>query len=177
MKKHLLFALFLFAILPISGQTNSELIKENAMLKAELRQTKEQLATTNRLIVELTTRIKVAKTVLSELNSDSIAQKIPNPVATSTPSVSYSTITSNIESTAAVKAIQNQKQCKAITQAGTICKRMSAEGSDYCWQHQPKATTTSKSTGTSSSGKTIYTGSKGGKYYINSNGNKTYIKR
>ena len=29
-----------------------------------------------------------------------------------------------------------QKQCAAITRAGTRCKRPAMPGSDYCWQHQ-----------------------------------------
>lgn len=30
----------------------------------------------------------------------------------------------------------SRKQCAAITKDGTRCKRLAAEGSIYCWQHQ-----------------------------------------
>jgi endonuclease G len=75
-------------------------------------------------------------------------------------------------------------RCKAITKAGTQCKRNAQPGSDYCWQHQGQSTSsgssgtsTGTSTGTTSTGKTIYTGPRGGQYYINSSGKKTYIKK
>jgi colicin import membrane protein len=184
MKKHVLIALFLCALLPIFGQSNSDLTKENARLKTEIQQLKEQLAASNSQVVELTTRIKVAGNVLSESNTGGAIQAV-----TATNSVNYSTTTVNDEGAASAKAVQNKNQCKAITQAGTQCKRMASDGSDYCWQHQttanPTATTskatstsTAKSTSsTSSSSRTILTGPRGGQYYINSNGNKTYIKR
>lgn len=91
---------------------------------------------------------------------------------------------SSNSTTEKVKATGVKGQCKAITAAGTQCKRSASEGSDYCWQHQEysgsKATV--KSSGSSSgsstgSGRTIQTGPRGGKYYINKNGNKTYIKK
>ncbi len=31
----------------------------------------------------------------------------------------------------------DSRQCIAITQKGTRCKRKAMEGSNYCWQHQP----------------------------------------
>jgi len=71
---------------------------------------------------------------------------------------------------------KTKKQCVAITQKGTQCSRNAEDGSDYCWQHK-KSTTTTKSSTTSTTGRTIYTGPRGGKYYINSKGNKVYIKK
>lgn len=99
---------------------------------------------------------------------------------------------------APVESTISAGRCQAITQAGTQCKRNAQSGSKYCWQHQgyvgtnadaqqnvnnqtgttiSTSTPTTKSSGTTTSGRTIYTGPRGGKYYINSNGNKTYIKK
>lgn len=82
------------------------------------------------------------------------------------------------DSSEQVKILTTPKQCKAITKAGSQCKRNPKEGSDYCWQHQgnSKINPTEKSSSYSGN-KTIYTGPRGGQYYINSKGNKTYIKR
>lgn len=81
-------------------------------------------------------------------------------------------------------------QCKAYTQAGSLCKRNASTGSDYCWQHQSQSSTVSGSSSSSTSSmaqpsqsssysgdRKITTGSRGGQYYINKNGNKTYVKR
>jgi hypothetical protein len=97
-------------------------------------------------------------------------------------------------------------QCKALTKAGSRCKRMASTGTEFCWQHQssrsgvvseenkgsnesseisvkttPTQTQTQTQTTTPASSysgsRTIQTGSRGGQYYINSNGNKTYIKK
>lgn len=82
-------------------------------------------------------------------------------------------------------------RCQATTKKGTQCKRNSADGSSYCWQHggstkdkssyksnnNSKATTKPSYSGKTYSGKTVHTGPRGGKYYINKNGKKTYIKR
>lgn len=35
-------------------------------------------------------------------------------------------------------------QCKATTAKGTRCSRMAQAGSEYCWQHASKATTTGR---------------------------------
>lgn len=188
MKKHVLLALLLCAMLPIFGQTSSELKSENARLKVEVQQLKDQLSATSKKVVELSTRIKVAENVLRESNSDSPASN-KTTISTDAPA-SYPTIIANDEESASAKVVQTNQsaqsglivgQCKALTQAGSQCKRNAAEGSSYCWQHQTKApsstTAKSSSTSTSGSGRTIYTGPRGGKYYINSNGNKTYIRR
>ena len=38
--------------------------------------------------------------------------------------------------TAPKDSTSSGKRCKAITKAGTQCKRMAEPGSDYCWQHK-----------------------------------------
>ncbi len=83
-------------------------------------------------------------------------------------------INANIEEN---KVNENQKgRCKAITQAGSQCKRDAQDESGYCWQHKDKDKVSPSSSPASSSG-TIHTGPRGGKYKINSKGNKVYIKK
>jgi len=112
-------------------------------------------------------------------------------------SINNSQEPSNVKETDAPKVAG---QCKALTQAGSQCKRSATTGTKFCWQHQTsrageikeensetsgntenKVTTPetkSSSPANSYSGsRTIQTGSRGGQYYINSNGNKTYVKR
>ncbi len=72
----------------------------------------------------------------------------------------------------------NPSKCKAITQAGTQCKRTAKEGSDYCWQHQNYSkSVTKEESSIYSNDKTIHTGPRGGQYYYNSKGKKVYIKK
>lgn len=83
-------------------------------------------------------------------------------------------------STTPVK-IYYEGRCKGLTSSGSQCTRKAASGSEFCWQHDSKNTST-KPTGTStkssySGSQQIQTGPRGGQYYINSKGNKTYIKK
>jgi colicin import membrane protein len=178
MNKHIFLALLLCTLFPVYGQTKAELIDENSKLKAEVQQLRAQLDESNNRLAELKTRINIAERVLHESNLDNTAKTYTEKFSTTVPVPINSTSSSiNDESAAGAKAVQNQEQCKAITQAGSRCSRKAEAGSDYCWQHKPKTSTSTSTTSTSSSGRTIYTGPRGGKYYINSNGNKTYIKR
>lgn len=68
------------------------------------------------------------------------------------------------------------ERCRAITQAGTQCKRNAKEGSIYCWQHQEFDKEKEKISKSKDS-RTIHTGPRGGQYYYNSKGKKTYIKK
>jgi len=78
-------------------------------------------------------------------------------------------------SSESLNKLLDRKQCKAITKAGTQCKRMAEPGSDYCWQHQNY--NSSKNKISAPGDRTIYTGPRGGKYYYNSKGKKVYIKK
>lgn len=168
MKKLIFLVLILCSFISFS-QTKAE-------MKTEIESLKKQVET-------LTNEVNVQKSENEQLKALMILKL---------EEVSNSIKTFQVSTTSESKNLSNEKaedkttgvngQCKAITTAGTQCKRLASEGSDYCWQHQgysgSKSTVKSSgSSGTSTgSGRTIQTGPRGGKYYINKNGNKTYIK-
>ncbi len=115
-------------------------------------------------IEALKSRVTILERIISSriIDSNSAQTNPASPVTTEA-------------STSAVQTTSEKQRCKAITNAGSQCKRNADPGSDYCWQH--KSTYEPTKSSTTSSSRTIYTGPRGGRYYINSNGNKTYIKR
>lgn len=173
MKRIIISLLLIFVAFPMLAQSKKDLKYEIYTLKKQvteieaLKAENESLKSENQIL-----KTKIEKFEFAEKNG-------------------FSAETSNDQ----VNKTENQEQavkgqCKAITKAGTQCKRLASEGSDYCWQHQgagtykqeknTKSSTSSsyKSTGSSSysGSRTIHTGPRGGKYYINKNGNKTYLK-
>lgn len=99
---------------------------------------------------------------INEIDSRSVTSNIP--------------LSSQLEQTAKTETYSGR--CKAITKAGTQCKRSAQAGSDYCWQHQGNSTTKKTSSiSSSNSDKTIHTGPRGGQYYYNSKGKKTYVRK
>ncbi len=168
--KKLFFLVLIFCSFISFSQTKTE-------LKSEIESLKIQVET-------LTNEVKAQKSENEHLKSLMISklEEVSNSIKTFQGSATPESKDSPTEK-ADEKATVGKGQCKAITAAGTQCKRSASEGSDYCWQHQgySGSKSTVKSSGSSSgtstgSGRTIQTGPRGGKYYINKNGNKTYIK-
>lgn len=138
----------------------------------EITRLEERIITLEGQLDELDGRIINNVTALEKINAD-LSQMNFNATNINSDEQTNSTSTKKENS-----VNLNPNQCKAITKAGTQCKRTTKEGSDYCWQHQSynKSVTKEKSSSYSND-KTIHTGPRGGQYYINSKGNKTYIKK
>jgi regulator of replication initiation timing len=147
MKKLLFVVLMLMAGISY-GQSKAELKKEIETLKARMEFVESDLKELQKENQRLKDLIN-SKGLVSVMAGDTVKQK-----------------------TAAVK-----NQCKAITKAGTQCSRMASEGSEFCWQHQSKDTTTPVKTYSKSSGGATYTGPRGGIYHYSSSGKKVYTKR
>ena len=166
MMKRLLLLILMFCSLISYSQSKTE-------LKAEIESLKKQVET-------LSNEVKVQKSENEQLRSLMISKldEMSNSIKTFQGSGEVQP-NNAIPAKAEDKTTTIKGQCKAITAAGTQCKRSASEGSDYCWQHQSNTESKSsvKSSGTSTgSNRTIMTGPRGGQYYINKNGNKTYIK-
>lgn len=170
--KKFIFALFmLFFTLSINAQSKKDLKYEIYKLEKQVSEIKTLKSENQRL----TSENEALKTENRRLSTAVSLYRPNNPNISIEPNDEES---GDDKPSSVIKG-----QCKAITAAGTQCKRSASEGSDYCWQHQGNSGSKSsvKSSGTSTgsstgSGRTIQTGPRGGKYYINKNGNKTYIK-
>jgi colicin import membrane protein len=136
----------------------------------------EQITKLEDRVAEIENRFQNMGGELSELknSNEQLLKKLDEiDKRDATPNIS---LPSQTEQTSKTKTYSNR--CKAITKAGTQCKRSAQAGSDYCWQHQGNSTTKKTSSiSSSNSDKTIHTGPRGGHYYINKNGNKTYIRK
>lgn len=173
--KKLFFLILLFCSFISFSQSKTE-------MKSEIESLKKQVET-------LTNEVKTQKSENEQLKSLMISKldEVSNSIKTFQGSAIIQTgepATEPIKE----KTGLTEGQCKAITAAGTQCKRNASEGSEYCWQHQDYggskssvkssgSTSGSSSGSTTGSGRTIQTGPRGGQYYINKNGNKTYVKR
>jgi regulator of replication initiation timing len=187
MKKFAIITIFLtFSIVGISQskkelqQQISVLISEKQKLSDEKLKLMEDVLNLKQQILDIKTENLTYKSEIdqlrTQLTSNSNASSNPSNSAISTQNTSKS---------------QANGRCQAITAKGTQCSRTAESGSNYCWQHrgtyEPASTagsdsnkssvSPSKSSGTTTSGRTIMTGPRGGQYYINKNGNKTYIKK
>lgn len=67
---------------------------------------------------------------------------------------------------------KESKQCKAKTQAGYQCTRMTTDSTGYCWQHKYIKDHPTKPIPKDS----LHIGPKGGVYYHDAQGNKHYVK-
>lgn len=173
--KKLIILLLIFCSFISFSQTKTE-------MKSEIESLKVQVETlTNEVKAQRSENEQLKSLMISKL--DEVSNSIKAFQSTATTESKDPTTKKTEDNTTGAKG-----QCKAITAAGTQCKRLASEGSEYCWQHQgySGSKSTVKSSGTSSgsssgtstgSGRTIQTGPRGGQYYINKNGNKTYIKR
>ena len=188
MKKCTVIIIFLFVSLIGFSQSKKELQEQVTLLASE----KQKLIEEKQKLME---DILSLKEQILDLKTENLNFKSENDQLRTSISTNNNTPANLINQSATKPNTATsegpRERCIAITAKGTQCTRLADPGSKYCWQHkatyEPRSTTTTNnnkssissgaSSGTTSSGRTIYTGPRGGKYYINSNGNKTYIKK
>jgi colicin import membrane protein len=188
MKSYLLLIVFLFFDIVGFSQSKKDLQVQVTTLTSDKQKLIDEKQKLMEDILNLKQQILDLKTENLSCRSENeklrTALATNNDASTNTPNSLISTQISSASQT-------STGRCQAITAKGTQCTRTAESGSKYCWQHkstyEPASTATSsstksnfssgKSSGSTTSGRTIYTGPRGGKYYINSHGNKTYIKK
>ena len=187
MKSYLLLIILLFFSIIGFSQSKKELLAQITTLTAE----KQKLLDEKQKLMDdfLNLKQQIIDLKTDNLNCKSENEQLRTKLTTSN-NTSANPSSLGIINKNTSSSQTNSGRCQAITAKGTQCSRNAEPGSKYCWQHQGyigtnassgqnfKSTTgTTKSSGTTTSGKTIITGPRGGKYYINKNGNKTYIKK
>jgi colicin import membrane protein len=188
MKTYVIFIIFSSLSLIGLSQSKKELQEQVTILLSE----KQKLSDEKLKLME---EILNLKQQILDIKTENLSYKTENDklrASISANNNASSSLTNQVVSKQSTSTNEaSRERCLAITAKGTQCTRLADLGSKYCWQHkttyEPRTinnTTTSNkssissgtSSGTTSSGRTIYTGPRGGRYYINKNGNKTYIK-